>query len=574
MSKATETHREQAKVKNMLLVSMILVPIIPLVLILGIGYYYFTTSVERSTTESMKRIITDHGMMIERFLNERKADLELVLNTYGFEDLGNPEKLSRIFATLQQRSPAFGDLGIFDEHGLHVTYVGPYPLAGIIYKDAQWFRQVMTHGTYVSDVFLGYRKVPHFIIAICRQEDGVPWVIRATIDTFFFNELVKHVRIGRTGEAYIMNRDGILQTDRRSGGDLMQLSPDFYLMPASEGATQHFISPDESGLKYLYITMDLKNGQWRLVVRREVADAFSEMRTAGYLILLTLVVGGAGIVLLAISLTQVILRRMQTAEQNQQQLNEQLVRATRLAELGQMAAGVAHEINNPLQIIKSEHALIEMNLQDLKAAGALPPSEALNEIEDGFAQIKKQVGRCAEITHSILKFGRQTTAHIESLALQDFIPEILLMVEKQAKVHGVRLEREIPPDLRPVSADAAQLQQVLINLVNNAIDAIVERHGVEGGHLKVSAQNSKNGRVTVCVVDNGSGISPENLNKVFTPFFSTKPVGKGTGLGLSVCYGIIDSLGGEMAVRSCKNEGTSFYIHLPAAKAPQAQLIS
>jgi two-component system, NtrC family, sensor kinase len=567
-----DTRHEQAKVKNMLLISMIVVPMLPLVLILGIGYYYFTSSVEKSTTESMKRIITDHGRMIERFLFERQADLELVLNSYSFEELGDPEKLARIFTTLQQRSPAFGDLGIFDERGLHVAYQGPYSLAGIIYKDAEWFKGVMKHGTYVSDVFLGYRKVPHFIIAIARQEGGAQWVIRATIDTFFFNELVKNVRIGRTGEAYIMNRNGILQTDRRSGGNLMELSPDFFLMPPGERTPHHFISPDETDQQYLYTTMELKDGQWRLVVRREVAEAFAEMRTAGYLILLTLVVGGAGIVLLAISLTQVILRRMQTAEQNQQQLNEQLVRATRLAELGQMAAGVAHEINNPLQIIKSEHALIEMNLEDLKAAGTLPPSEMLDEIEDGFAQIKKQVSRCAEITQSVLKFGRQTTPRIEPLSLQAFIPEVLHMVDKQAQVHGVRLEREIPPDLRPVSADAAQLQQVILNLFNNAMDAIVERHGVEGGHLKVSAQNSLSGKVTICVSDNGSGISPENLNKVFTPFFSTKPVGKGTGLGLSVCYGIIDNLGGEMAVRSSKNEGTSFYIHLPAVKAPEAQL--
>ena len=563
---STDTRREQVKVKNMLLVSMILVPLVPLVLILGIGYYYFTTSVEKSTTESMRRIIADHGRMIERFLFERQADLELLLNTYSFEELGDSGQLQRIFATLQNRSPAFGDLGIFDEDGLHVAYQGPYPLAGIIYKDAEWFREVMAHGTYVSDVFLGYRQVPHFIVAIARQERGRRWVIRATIDTFFFNELVKNVRIGRTGEAYIMNAHGILQTDRRSGGNLMELSPDHFLMPPGERPSHDFISRDDTGLKYLYITMDLKNGQWRLVVRREVADAFAEMRTAGYLILLTLVVGGAGIVLLAISLTQLILRRMQTAEQNQQQLSAQLVRATRLAELGQMAAGVAHEINNPLQTIKSEQALIEMNMADLKAAGVLPPSETLAEIEDGFDQIKKQVNRCAEITQSVLKFGRQTSPRIEPVSLQTFVPEVIHMVAKQAEVHGIQVQEQIPADLPTVSADAAQLQQVLLNLFNNAMDAIRERHGVEGGRLQVTARNTEKDRVTVLVTDNGCGISPENLSKVFTPFFSTKPVGKGTGLGLAVCYGIVDNLGGEMAVSSRKNDGTTFYIHLQEAR--------
>ncbi|MBR9980036.1 MAG: ATP-binding protein [Desulfatitalea sp.] len=560
---ATDPRREQTRVKNMLLVSMILVPLVPLVLVLGIGYYYFTSSIEKSTSESMKRIITDHGAMIERFLFERQADLELLLNTYSFEELAESGNLNRIFVALQQRSPAFGDLGIFDDRGLHVAYEGPYHLAGIIYKDAEWFKQVMEYGTYVSDVFLGYRKVPHFIIAIARQEGGRRWVIRATIDSFFFNELVKHVRIGRTGEAYIMNAHGILQTDRRSGGHLMEVSPDHFLMPSVERTPHYFVSPDESGLKYLYITMDLKNGQWRLVVRREVADAFAEMHTAGYLILLTLVVGVTGVVLLAISLTQVIMRRMQTADQNQKRLNEQLVRATRLAELGQMAAGVAHEINNPLQIMKSEQALIDMNLAELKESGALLPSETLAEIEDGFDQIKKQIGRCAAITQSVLKFGRQSTPNIEPIALQQYVPEVLQMVAKQAEVHGIQVSQQLPADLPAVSADAGQLQQVLVNLFNNALDAMVERHGVEGGHLQVSAQMADDNQVTLCVADNGAGISPENLDKVFTPFFSTKPVGKGTGLGLSVCYGIIDNLGGTMEVSSRKNEGTTFYIHLP-----------
>ncbi|MCJ8500242.1 sensor histidine kinase [Desulfatitalea alkaliphila] len=563
----TTTNREQAKIKNMLLISMILVPLAIMVLILGIGYYYFTTSIERTTTESMKRIITDHGRMIERFLFERQADLELLLNTYSFDELAEPDNLERIFIALQQRSPAFGDLGIFDERGLHLAYQGPYHLAGILYKDAEWFKQVMEYGTYVSDVFLGYRNVPHFIIAITRQEGERRWVIRATIDSFFFNELVKNVRIGRTGEAYIMNSHGVLQTDRRSGGNLMEPSPDHFLMPQVDHGLHYFVSPDESGLKYIYFTMDLKNGQWRMVVRQEVADAFSAMRTAGYLILLTLVVGGAGIILLAISLTQVILRRMQAAEQNQQQLNAQLVRATRLAELGQMAAGVAHEINNPLQIIKSEYALIEMNMEELKADGTLPPSETLAEIEDGFAQIKKQVSRCADITQSVLKFGRQTTPRIEPMHLQSFIPDVLHMVAKKAEVHGIRVAEKLAENLPPVNADASQLQQVLLNLFNNAMDAILEQHGVEGGLLEVTAQADGDAEVVIRVSDNGAGISPENLSKVFTPFFSTKPVGKGTGLGLSVCYGIVDSLGGHMEVESQKNEGTTFLIHLPQAGA-------
>jgi two-component system, NtrC family, sensor kinase len=118
--------------------------------------------------------------------------------------------------------------------------------------------------------------------------------------------------------------------------------------------------------------------------------------------------------------------------------------------------------------------------------------------------------------------------------------------------------------LPPVFADKGQLQQVLLNLFNNAIDAVTERHGSKGGLLEIRAGGGEDNQVDIAVEDNGVGISPENMKKIFTPFFTTKPIGKGTGLGLSVCYGIVDSLGGVMEIASQKNEGTTFFIRLPA----------
>jgi two-component system NtrC family sensor kinase len=563
----TDPRHEQARLKNTILISMIIVPLIPMVLILSIGYYYFSTSVQTSTTESMKRIITDHGLMIERFLNERQSDLEMVLDTHRFEDLQNPDRLKRVFDALQRKSAAFADLGIFDENGLHVAYRGPYSLSGKIYKDMDWFQKVMADGTYVSDIFLGYRDVPHFIIAIARGEAGHRWVIRATIDTPLFTELVKRVRIGTTGEAYIIDAQGVLQTDRRSGGNLMEPSPDRELIPKAEGPAQSFITRDETGKKFLYTTWSIKNGAWRLVVRREVADAFAGLRSTVYLTLLTMVVGGAAILLLAFYLTNRILQRIEKADTEKKQLNEQLIRASRLAELGQMAAGVAHEINNPLQIIKSEQMLIEMNFEDLKKAGHLPPSDALTEVEESFQQIKQQINRCAEITQAVLKFGRQSKPQVEAIALQQFVPEIIGMVAKKASVHGVDLQQQIPDGVPTISADPGQLQQVLVNLLNNALDAVVARYGSAGGAISVEASRKEGDRVIIAVQDNGSGISPDNLEKIFAPFFTTKPPGKGTGLGLSVCYGIINQLGGAMSVSSRLGEGTTFTIELPAAKA-------
>jgi two-component system NtrC family sensor kinase len=142
------------------------------------------------------------------------------------------------------------------------------------------------------------------------------------------------------------------------------------------------------------------------------------------------------------------------------------------------------------------------------------------------------------------------------------------MVTEKASVQGIRLKKEISEQTPLVRADPSQLQQVLLNLLNNAIDAITERHGCEGGELSIQAGPDMNGRVKISVRDNGVGISPDNLKKIFAPFFTTKPPGKGTGLGLYVCYGIIEGMGGTMEVESQRGVGTTFTVYLPESGAP------
>jgi two-component system NtrC family sensor kinase len=139
------------------------------------------------------------------------------------------------------------------------------------------------------------------------------------------------------------------------------------------------------------------------------------------------------------------------------------------------------------------------------------------------------------------------------------------MIVKQASVNGITVREEISDQTPIIRGDPSLLQQVLLNLYNNAMDAIMERHGTEGGEMVVASGPDEDGKVKISVTDNGIGISPENLKKIFSPFFTTKPVGKGTGLGLSVCYGIVDSMGGVMEVSSRRGVGTTFTMRFPAA---------
>ncbi len=551
--------------KRSILTSMILIPLVTLILILGFGYYFFTTSLQSTTIDTVKRIVSDHRHMIDAFLMNRKTNLDFVLNSYPFEELTEPVELAGILSRLQKESSAFLDLGVFNADGIHVNYQGPYKLAGRDYAGSPWFKEVIQKGEYISDVFLGYRRIPHFVIALKREKDGRTWIIRSTIDTHIFNDLVEKVRIGKTGEAYLLNADGIFQTERRSGGSLMERDPENLLKPPLHDGIRTFIKKDINGVSYLYATTWLKEKNWLLVVRQAKEDAFKALHTASYVIAFITLVGGAGIMALALVLTGRIVRRMEWMDTEKEELSGQLIRASRLAEVGEMATGFAHEINNPLQIMKSEETLINVLMAELKEKGELTSSPTLSELEDSMAQIDLQINRCAQITQSILKFGRQSDPVFQEVNLQEFIPEVTAMVKNKANVHGIRLSQEIDENTPTVHGDPGQLQQVLLNLYNNAIDAILSRHGVEGGTLVVGAGRGEDGKTAIFVRDNGSGISAEDQKKIFSPFFTTKPVGKGTGLGLSVCYGIIGKMGGFIEVDSEKGVGTTFTIVLPSS---------
>ena len=220
--------------------------------------------------------------------------------------------------------------------------------------------------------------------------------------------------------------------------------------------------------------------------------------------------------------------------------------------------------------MKSDRALIEMIVSDLRKKGKAEEAD-LKDLEETLDQLKLQIERCSKITQAILEFGRKNEPAETDVDAAVFITQVTSMVSEKASVQGIRLKKEISEQTPLLRADPSQLQQVLLNLLNNAIDAITERHGCEGGELFVQAGPDTDGRVKISVRDNGAGISPDNLKKIFAPFFTTKPPGKGTGLGLYVCYGIIEGMGGTMEVESQRGVGTTFSVYLPASVAPKAE---
>ncbi len=243
-------------------------------------------------------------------------------------------------------------------------------------------------------------------------------------------------------------------------------------------------------------------------------------------------------------------RRLELSHRDLAAAQNRLLQSERMASMGQLSAGVAHEINNPLgTILLYSHLLMK-------------------QIETGqnradLQMIVAEATRCKNIVRGLLDFARQSRVTKEPTDLRGLIEDVRAIVAPRAEAARCRVEAQCPADLPALNADRTQVRQLLVNLVENGIDA------APGGRVTVRARPSDESRqMEIEVADNGCGIAAENLSRIFTPFFTTKEMGKGTGLGLAIVYGIVKMHSGDISVESAPGHGARFLVTLPMDAAP------
>ncbi len=235
--------------------------------------------------------------------------------------------------------------------------------------------------------------------------------------------------------------------------------------------------------------------------------------------------------------------------------NRAVARTEKLAAVGRLAAGVVHEINNPLATISACAEALESRVRE----GAFDSSPEANDLREYLELIRTEAFRCKTITNGLLDFSRTRAGQHAPVDVANVISATARLLAHQRRGQKIAIETSAPDDLQLVSGDEGQLQQAVIALATNAIDAMPA-----GGVLTLAARNER-ANVLIEVRDTGVGIAREHLAKIFDPFFTTKEVGRGTGLGLAVCYGIVAEHGGHMDVQSIVGAGTTFTLRLPAA---------
>lgn len=529
--------------------------LIPLLALGTTIYLQFTTAYENKVAESLRTLAQNRRASIELFFDERIAQLNTVAQTHSIEKLKDETFLKKIFDTLQAKSKSFIDIGVIDSLGNHQAYVGPHyeKLISVNYAKEDWFQAVLTTGTYISDVFMGFRKAPHFIIAVTTIDNNQMYILRATINSAIIEEMVRAAQVGKRGDAFIINRENILQTQPRFAGEILSYpkSPDFSLAVGSNVEFVKFNNEDN-----IYGTAQIKNPRWVLVIKEDLAEEMAPLSKAHLVENVVIGLGILFIVLGTVVTTRLMTRRMEQIELEKAKTEDLVVQSSKMAALGKMAAGIAHEINNPLQIIGDQAGW----MKDLLDSEDVKSNENFQEFEQCIKKIERQVNRSREITHRLLRFGRRMETTQDMVDINHLLAETITFLENEAHYRDITIQTQYAEDLPEITTDSNQLQQVFLNIIDNAIDAV----GQSGKILvKTALVSNSSKQIEVTIVDNGPGIPKEVLARIFDPFFTTKRPDEGTGLGLSISYSIIEKLRGKISVKSEEGSGTTFTIKLP-----------
>lgn len=529
------------------------VSLVPLIFITVVDYQVTEKALASEFRSRNARVVSNTRRVIEFFLTERRFALDFIIRDNPPEALSDPTRLASILASLKGSfGGGFMDLGIIGADGKQKTYVGPYSLQHKDYHNQPWFQLVVDRGVYISDVFLGYRQVPHLIIAVKQSlPNGSFQVLRASLGIIPFENLLANMELGGLGDAFIINSRGILQTNSRYHGhvlDKLNLPvPDYH--PTTRVVDALNPRKEELLIGYRFI----EDTPFILMIVKQKRDLMRPWHHTRLWLILFL--GFSVTLILAVILGTVtyMVRNMHLADEKRLISLHHVEYANKMASIGRMAASVAHEINNPLAIINEKAGLIK-DLFTLKKSYSAD-AKLLGLVDSISASVK----RAGNITKRLLTFARNLEASVEQIRIEDVVKEVLSFVEKEIQNRDIRIDMQVAPDTTPIESDRGKLQQIFINIVNNAFAAVDD-----GGSLNIKIEPKAAQRgIVIQFADDGCGIPKEEIHRIFEPFFSTKTGQGGTGLGLSITYNLVREIGGEITVDSEVGQGTCFTINLP-----------
>ncbi len=541
-------HKLRLRLKLGLLVAFSL-PVISLVVYF---HFQFNPTLRETGKLHLASLAESQRNTVDLFLQERVTNIFSLFHGTEFTLDPSQQQMDRFLQGLRQTSDAFIDVGFCNSEGVQIGYAGPFPdLYGKDYSSEDWFVAVMERDTnyHVSDIYLGFRKKPHFTIAVKQLIDTQPYVMRATLDPDKFYIFLHNISRGKGVDSVLVNRGGYYQVVAPDRGVLLEKSE--HLPPGDEESGVDEISSNGKSILVAYFW--LKETPWVLMVRQPLDIAYAQIYRSRKIMIASTASILAIIGLLVWVMTDRLLKGAQATAESRRELQTELIHASKMASVGELAAGIAHEINNPLAAVVATTGVIRDFFDpefDLKWTPEM--------VREELGNIDTAVFRARGITQTLLKFSRKNPPRLVLGNLNNILDEVVGgLKEQEFQVSNIELVRDYSPGLPEVAVDTDQMGQVFLNLINNAGDAIGD-----SGTITLSTHH-ENGFVRATVTDTGAGMTAEVMKQVFLPFYTTKEIGKGTGLGLSVSSSIVESFGGRIEVQSMPRAGSSFTVVLP-----------
>jgi len=527
------------------------VALVPLIIWALSGYRLHQDTAEAELKLRTAQLVSNSWRSVSLFISERRSVLDFIAHDHTFETLNDKKRLAAILDNLNKRFGGLTDLGVISSSGVQQTYVGPHRLEGLDYSDKPWFRRVLQDGAYISELFMGFRKEPHMDFAVKRDlADGSFFVLRAALDAKIFKDLIAQLEVGEKTDAFVINREGLLQTPSRYYGSILNRIP--VRIPHGAPKTHVLETQNNNGQRAMIGYAYIPETPFILMIVKQKGELIQPWYKTGWAFTGILTASILMILLVTLAVATHLVDQIHQADQERVDTLHQAEYSHKMVSLGRLASGVAHEINNPLAIINEKAGHIK-DIFTLTDAYQQDP-KLISLVESVLVTVQ----RCAAVTKGLLDFARHLNVSVQTIKLQEIVGEVRSILAKEAEFRCITVGVDLSDDIPPFESDRGKLEQIFFNLFNNAMAAMKD-----GGHLQVEARLEDMEFVSITLSDSGPGIAEKDLKYVFEPFFYSRDGESGTGLGLAVTYALVQEIGGRISVQSELGRGTRFNIRLP-----------
>ena len=541
------------QLQTRLILGLVIIFLLPSVLLSLYFHLQFAHTLKKSAMLNLAAVAESQKNSVDLYLQERVINLYNLFHSQEFTLTPTPGDMDNFLQSLKQFNDGFIDIGFINPQGIQTDYAGPYSfLRDMDYQQEPWYQRLLDENRnyIISDIYPGIREIHHFTIAIRQVIDGSPYVIRAALDPEKLAIFLKAISQGKDVESILINRQGqhqMLASEHNKFPDHSDYVPSF-------AVTSGVMEVERNQQALLVAHAWLKEPQWALLAIQPVSTAQAGTQQARVILFISL--AGFSLLISVViyyTINKLVNNARRMAEKGQQ-LEEMLAHAAKLASIGELASGVAHEINNPLAIIMATSGIIRDMLNPEFGLDHSPEA-----VRKELATIDAAAVRVKGITRKLQDMGGNRTLSSTHCDVNALLEETLLRLKKvEFKTKHIETMTRYTPDLPKIPGEPNSLRQVFSNILINAADAIDQK-----GVITISTGLQEN-RVSVTITDTGKGIPLENLKRIFNPFFTTKGAGKGTGLGLSIAASIVKYMGGTIKVNSVLGTGSSFTILLPS----------